>query len=113
MESQSESWQDCDFLKVPFEPLLHCLSFLDDSGLARLETACPPFLRTRVCESASKATVLAALRRASDKAPAVDIVLEAPRGLDRLASRLEGTARAPLHDERPQVALARGLGVPG
>jgi hypothetical protein len=73
MESQSESWQDCcDFLKVPFGPLLHCLSFLDGSGLARLETACPPLLRTRVCESASKATVLAALRRASDKAPAVD-----------------------------------------
>ena len=73
MESQSESWQDCcDFLKVPFGPLLHCLSFLDGSGLARLETACPPLLRTRVCESASKATVLAALRRASNKAPAVD-----------------------------------------
>jgi len=73
MESQSESWQDCcDFLKVPFGPLLHCLSFLDGSGLARLETACPPLLRTRVCESASKATVLAALRRASNKAPSVD-----------------------------------------
>ena len=40
-------------------------------------------------------------------------VLEAPRGLDRLASRLEGIARAPLHDERPEVVLARRLGVPG
>ena len=73
MEAQSETWSDCcQLLNVPFGPLLHCLSFLDGSGLARLEIACPPLQRTCVCESASKATVLAALRRASDKCPCVD-----------------------------------------
>ena len=34
-------------------------------------------------------------------------------GLDRLAAGLEGIEGAPLHDERPEVALARGLGVAG
>ena len=73
----SGAWEDvCAFLRVPFGPLLHTLSYVNGIDLARFETACPPLARTRMCESASKAAVLASVRRLKG-------------GLD-LALRLEG-----------------------
>ena len=51
----------CSFLRVPFGPLLHTLSFVNGIDLARFETACPPLARTRMCETASKAAVLASV----------------------------------------------------
>jgi len=61
----SGSWEAvCSFLRVPFGPLLHTLSYINGIELARFETACPPLARTRMCESASKAAVVASVRRA-------------------------------------------------
>ncbi|KAJ8609145.1 hypothetical protein CTAYLR_006064 [Chrysophaeum taylorii] len=57
----------CSFLRVPFGPLLHTLSYINGIELARLETACPPLARTRMCETASKAMVMANMRRHSKK----------------------------------------------
>lgn len=60
----SGSWESvCSFLRVPFGPLLHTLSYINGTELARFETACPPLARTRICESASKAMVMASVRQ--------------------------------------------------
>lgn len=67
----SGSWESvCSFLRVPFGPLLHTLSYINGIELARFETACPPLARTRMCESASKAMVMASVRRHAKMVPA-------------------------------------------
>mmetsp|Transcript_2813 Transcript_2813/g.3887 ORF Transcript_2813/g.3887 Transcript_2813/m.3887 type:complete len:529 (+) Transcript_2813:69-1655(+) len=89
----SGSWNDnlCSFLRVPFGPLLHILSFVNGIELARLETACPPLARTRMCETASKAMVMASL--------------------DRSTTRRRSSSLKTSHNDNNQKVLPRNFGI--